>query len=259
MPRFAANLSFLWTELPFLDRFEAAARAGFTGVEFHFPYDVDPIEVRARLDASGLTPVLINIRGGDAAAKEMGLACLPGREADFRMAVAECIHYAQRIGVPRANCLAGKVPEGADRDECEAVFLSNLKFAGESFRRAGLKLMVEPINSRDVPRFLLNTSAQTVAMLDRVGLDNVFLQYDFYHMQIMEGDLARTVETLLPRIGHIQFADNPDRHEPGSGEINFPFLFAHLDAIGYREWASAEYRPSGRTEDSLGWFAVDEK
>ncbi len=137
--------------------------------------------------------------------------------------------------------------------------LGNLKFAGESFRRAGLKLMVEPINSRDVPRFLLNTSAQTVAMLDRVGLDNVFLQYDFYHMQIMEGDLARTVETLLPRIGHIQFADNPDRHEPGSGEINFPFLFAHLDAIGYREWASAEYRPSGRTEDSLGWFAVDEK
>ncbi len=254
MPRFAANISFLWPELPFLDRFHAAAKAGFRGVEFHYPYNYPTYEVKARLDASGLTPVLINIRAGDPDAGEFGLACLPGREADFRAAVAEAIDYAQAIGVDRANCLAGKIPEGGDREECEAVFLSNLKYAGKQFAKAGLNVMVEALNSHDVPRFLLTTSAHTVDLITRTGLANIKLQYDFYHMQIMEGDLANTVQRLLPHIGHIQFADTPGRHEPGTGEIDFRFLFGHLEDIGYAGWVSAEYRPKGRTEESLGWF-----
>lgn len=254
MPRFAVNITFLWNSLPFLDRFQAAARAGFRGVEFHYPYSHPSYEIKARLDAHGLTPVLINIRAGDPELKEFGLACLPGREADFRAAVAECIDYAREIGVPQANCLAGKIPEGCERAECEAVFLDNLRYAGTQFAKARLKLMVEPLNSRDVPRFLLTTSNYTLGLLDRVALPNVMLQYDFYHMQIMEGDLAATVERLLPRVGHIQFADTPGRHEPGTGEIDFRYLFAHLDRIGYAGWVSAEYRPIAGTEESLGWF-----
>jgi len=254
VPRFAANISFLWTELPFLDRFAAAAKAGFRGVEFHYPYDTPTYDVKAQLDANGLTPVLINIRAGDAAAGESGLACLPGREADFRAAVSECIDYLQAIDADRANCLAGKIPEGTPREECEAVLAANLKYAGQQFAKAGKKLMVEPLNSKDVPRFLLTTSAATIAVLDRVGLDNVMLQYDFYHMHIMEGDLTANVRRLLSRIGHIQFADTPGRHEPGSGEIDYRHLFAHLENIGYAGWASAEYRPRTTTEESLGWF-----
>ncbi len=252
MPRFAANVSFLWTELPFLDRFAAAAKAGFRGVECHYPYDTPGYDVKAQLDANGLTPVLINIPAGDPG--QYGLACLPGRESDFRAAVAECLDYMQAIGAPRANCLAGKIPEGATREECETVFAANLKHAGKQFAKAGRKLMVEPLNASDVPHFLLTTSAATIAMLDRAGLDNVMLQYDFYHMHIMEGDLAATVQRLLPRIGHIQFADTPGRHEPGTGEIDYRYLFAHLENIGYAGWASAEYRPRTTTGESLGWF-----
>jgi hydroxypyruvate isomerase len=256
MPRFAANVSFLWTELPFLERFQAAASAGFRAVEFHYPYEFDAADLRHRLDAAGVSPVLINIRAGDARAGEAGLACLPGREGDFRACVAEAIDYALRVGAPQANCLAGNVPEGADRDECEAVFIGNLKYAADAFRKAGLRLMVEPLNSRDMPRFLVHTSSHALALIDRAGRDNVFLQYDLYHMQIMEGDLAPTLEKWLPRIGHIQFADTPGRHEPGTGEVNFPFLFAHLDRIGYSGWVSAEYRPLTGTDASLGWMSA---
>jgi hydroxypyruvate isomerase len=253
MPRFAANLSFLWADLPFLDRFAAAARAGFTAVEYHFPYEFAAADIKDRLQSHALTPVLHNIAVGNAAAGEFGLACVPGRESDFRAAVVQSIDYALALGTPQCNCLVGKVPAGADVRECERVLVSNLRIAAREFAKAGLRLMVEPLNNVDMPGFFLNTSAETIRILDLVGEENVMLQYDLYHMEIMGDDLAATLTRLLPRIGHIQFADVPGRHEPGTGKLDFAKLFAHIDAIGYRGWVSAEYRPSGDTENSLGW------
>jgi hydroxypyruvate isomerase len=254
MPRFAANLSFLWADLPFLDRFAAAARAGFTAVECHFPYDFPAADINDRLTSHALTPVLHNIAVGNAAAGEFGLACVPGREADFRANVAQAIDYALTLGTPQCNCLVGKVPVGADVRECERVLVNNLRMAAREFAKAGLRLMVEPLNSVDMPGFFLNTSAETIRILDLASEENVMLQYDLYHMQIMGDDLAAALTRLLPRIGHIQFADVPGRHEPGTGTLDFAKLFAHIDAIGYRGWVSAEYRPSGDTNASLGWL-----
>jgi hydroxypyruvate isomerase len=254
MPRFAANLSFLWADLPFLERFGAAARAGFAAVEYHFPYAHTKAEIKAQLDAHKLTAILHNIAPGDIHAGEFGLACLPGREADFRLAVAQAIDYAAALGKPQCNCLAGKVPAGVDAGECERVLVSNLRYAAREFSKAGLRLMVEPLNNIDVPGFFLNTSAETIRILDLVGEENVMLQYDLYHMHIMGDDLAATLTHLLPRIGHIQFADAPGRNEPGTGTLDFAKLFSHIDALDYRGWVSTEYRPSGRTEESLTWL-----
>lgn len=254
MPKFAANLSFLWAETPFLDRFELAARAGFGGVEYHFPYVFAAADIKARLDAFNLAPVLHNLAAGDAANGDFGLACLPGREAEFRASVAQAIDYALRLGTPRCNCLAGKIPLGADPRECENTLLSNLRYAGSEFAKAGLVLTVEPLNSIDTPGFLLDTSAKAVAVLDQVAMENVLLQYDLYHMRMMGDDLAQVLKRLLPRIAHIQFADAPGRHEPGTGTIPLESLFAHIDSIGYSGWVSAEYRPTGATEASLDWF-----
>ena len=256
MPRFAANLSFLFTELPFLDRFEAAARAGFTGVEYHFPYAFPPSEIRARLDAFNLTAVLHNIAPGDSAKGEFGLACLPGREADFYSAVAQAIDYAEALGTKRINCLAGVPPAGADLRACEATLIANLRHTARACGRAGITLTVEPLNHFDVPGFFLTTSARTIAILDAVGEPNAMLQYDFYHMHRMGDDLAATLTQLLPRIGHIQFADAPGRNEPGTGVIDFAKLFAHIDAIGYAGWVAAEYRPKESTAESLAWMAT---
>jgi hydroxypyruvate isomerase len=254
MPKFAANLSYLWTEVPFLDRFELAAGAGFAAVEYHSPYDFDADEIKGRLQEFGLTPALHNLPAGDTAKGDLGIACLPGREAEFRASVMQAIIYARHLGTPRCNCLAGKLPAGADPDICEQTLVKNLRYAGREFAKAGLGLTLEPINSVDVPGFLVDTSIKAISLLEQVALENVTLQYDLYHMHIMGDDLKAELEKLQSIIGHIQFADAPGRHQPGSGDINLGGLFDHLDALGYQGWVGAEYRPGGHTADSLDWF-----
>lgn len=254
MPRFCANLSLLFTEHPFVERWSAAARAGFRGVECHFPY-AEPVAVLAEaLRHNGLEQVLFNLPPGDWAAGERGIACLPDRVDEFEDGVGRAIDYARALGCRRINCLAGIAPADAERGELLAVMERNLRFAARALAPENIELLVEPINTRDMPGFLLNRSADTLALIERVGEANVKLQYDVYHMQIMEGDLARTLQRELPRIGHVQIADNPGRHEPGSGEINYPFLFDWLDRIGYTGWVSAEYIPAGETAAGLGWM-----
>lgn len=253
MPQFAANLTMLFNEVPFLDRFERAANAGFTAVEFLFPYAWPAAEIKQRLDANGLSLVLHNLPGGDWDAGERGIACHPDRVDEFRAGVAKGIAYGQALGVPQLNCLAGKAPAGVDAAVLRQVFVDNLKFAAAEFKAAGLKLLIEPINTFDIPGFFLNTTAQAVAILDDVGADNAFVQYDIYHAQRMEGELAATMQKYLARIGHLQLADNPGRHEPGTGEINYAFLFAHLDRMGYQGHIGCEYKPATTTEAGLGW------
>lgn len=254
MPRFAANLSMLFADAPFLDRFERAAAAGFRAVEFQFPYAWPVAEIKARLDGNGLDAVLHNLPAGDWEAGERGIACLPGREREFRDGVDRAIAYAGTLHVGQLNCLAGVAPADIDDGRLRATFVANLRVAAAALQRAGLKLLIEPINRHDVPGFWLHRSAQALSVLDEVGADNAALQYDIYHAQRSEGELAATIERCLPRIAHIQVADNPGRHEPGSGEVCFPFLFALLDRLGYAGWIGCEYHPAGRTEDGLGWL-----
>ena len=256
MPRFAANLTMLFTEQPFLDRFELAAKAGFKAVEFLFPYAFEAREIHDRLVANGLQLVLHNLPAGDWDAGERGIACHPDRVDEFRAGVERAIAYAQALGVGQLNCLAGKVPAGTHPDDplLRATFVDNLRHAAASLKKAGLRLLVEPINTFDIPGFYLNRTAQAVAILAEVGADNLFIQYDIYHAQRMEGELAATMETHLPHIGHVQLADNPGRHEPGTGEINYDFLFAHLDRIGYDGWIGCEYKPATTTAQGLGWL-----
>ncbi len=262
MPRFAANISFMFAELPFLDRFAAAAAAGFGAVEFHFPYDFDPQDVRAALDDHKLVPVLINIRAGDAKLGERGFAGLPGKEDVFRVCVAEAIAYAKVIGVRQLNCLAGVQPPGAGASVCETTLINNLRYAAREAALADMIINLEPINTQDVPGYLVSNTTDAIRIMDAVGAANLMLQYDCYHMQIMEGGgalaLAATIERLLPRIGHLQFADAPGRHEPGTGTIDYAHLFALIAQIRekYAGWLSAEYWPSSgkRTEETLGWF-----
>ena len=256
MPRFSANLSMLFTEVPFLDRFERAAQAGFEAVEFMFPYAHSPQEIKARLDATGLKAVLHNLPAGDGEGGDRGIACDPARVAEFRAGVARGVAYATTLGVPQLNCLAGKAPVGADDALLRRTFVDNLRFAAAALHQAGLRLLVEPINRYDIPGFYLQRTAQALSVLDEVGAPNAFVQYDIYHAQRTEGELAATLAQHLARIGHIQIADNPGRHEPGSGEINYRFLFQHLDRIGYQGWVGAEYRPASTTEAGLGWRAA---
>jgi hydroxypyruvate isomerase len=253
MPKFSANLSMLFTEVPFLDRFALAAQAGFEAVEFLFPYAFSAQEIKQRLDANGLKLVLHNLPAGDWDAGERGIACLPDRTDEFRSGVARAIEYATALGVPQLNCLAGKAPIGADDAVLRKTFVANLKYATAALKKAGLKQLIEPINTYDIPGFYLNRTAQALGILDEVGADNAFVQYDIYHAQRMEGELAATMQKHLARIGHIQLADNPGRNEPGSGEINYAFLFAHLERIGYRGWVGCEYKPATTTEAGLGW------
>ena len=253
MPQFAANLSMLFTEVPFLDRFERAAHAGFQAVEFLFPYAWPAAEIKARLDANGLKLVLHNLPAGDWDAGERGIGCLPDRTGEFRAGVAKAIEYATTLGVPQLNCLAGKAPAGADEAVLRKTFIANLKFSAAELKKAGLKQLIEPINSYDIPGFYLDRTAQALAILDEVGADNAYVQYDIYHAQRMDGELAATMSKYLARIGHIQLADNPGRNEPGTGEINYAFLFAHLDRIGYAGWIGCEYKPATTTEAGLGW------
>lgn len=263
MPKLAANLSLLFAEQPFLDRFAAAAKAGFRYVEYQFPYGFGtPAQVAQAAREAGVEVVLHNIPSGDAAKGDRGLACLPERRAEFRGGVERAIEYARAAGCPRLNCLAGVAP-GSDRSERNvrsdhrlrhhAELVENVRFAAGRLKAAGLALMLEPINARTVPGFFLTGSAQAIEVLDAAGADNAFVQYDLFHMQIMEGDLASTIERILPRIGHMQLADVPGRHEPGTGEINFPWLLAHIDRLGYGGWIGCEYNPSADTLSSLAW------
>jgi len=253
MPKFAANLTMLFNEVPFLDRFERAAKAGFEAVEFLFPYAWPAAEIKSRLDANKLKLVLHNLPAGDWDAGERGIACHPDRVEEFRSGVAKAVEYAKVLGVPQLNCLAGKAPAGVADAVLRQTFVANLKFAAAELKKAGLKLLIEPINTYDIPGFYLNYTAQAVGILDEVGADNAYVQYDIYHAQRMEGELAATVQKHLARIGHIQLADNPGRNEPGTGEINYAFLFAHLDRIGYKGWIGCEYKPAAGTEAGLGW------
>ena len=253
MPRFAANLSMLFTEVPFLDRFARAAKAGFRSVEFLFPYAWPAAEIRERLDAHGLTLVLHNLPAGDWDAGERGIACHPDRVAEFREGVGRAIEYATALGVPRLNCLAGKAPQGVEPQVLRDTLVVNLRFAAGALEKAGLTLLVEPINTYDIPGFYLSRTQQALDILDEVAAPNALLQYDIYHAQRTEGELAGTLQKHLARIGHVQLADNPGRHEPGTGEINYAFLLAHLDRLGYTGWIGCEYKPAGRTEDGLDW------
>ena len=255
MPRFAANLSMLFTEVPFIDRFERAARAGFSEVEFLFPYAHSIEELKAVLAANKLKVVLHNMPAGDWDAGDRGMACNPQRVAEFRDGVALGVSYASGLGSPNLHCMAGKAPAGVAEPVLRETFVANLRFAALAAKQAGLKLLIEPINHYDIPGYYISRSAQALEIIDEVGADNLYLQYDIYHMQRMEGELAATMAKHLARIAHIQLADNPGRNEPGSGEINYPFLFAHLDRIGYRGAIGCEYKPAGNTEAGLGWFA----
>ncbi|WP_404472011.1 hydroxypyruvate isomerase [Vreelandella venusta] len=254
MSKFAANLSMLFTEVDFLDRFKAAADAGFKGVEYLFPYDYPAADIKQRLDANGLSQVLFNLPAGDWGAGERGIACHPNRVEEFRAGVDKAIEYAQVLGNKQVNCLVGIKPEGVSDDEAHKTVVENLRFAAEKLKAAGILLIAEPINTRDIPGFFLNRTEQALALFDEVGSDNLKLQYDIYHMQIMEGDLAPTIEKHLARIAHVQLADNPGRHEPGTGEINYPFLFAHLERLGYDGWIGCEYKPKAGTTQGLGWL-----
>lgn len=259
MPRFAANISLLFTELPFLERIAAAGAAGFEGVECLFPYDQPATRLRRALDDAGLPLVLFNLPPGDWAAGERGIAALPGREAEFRDGLALALEYAEALDCPRLHCMAG-IP-GADVDERRAwdTFADNLAFAADRAGEAGRVLTLEPINTRvDMPGYLLDTPAKALALIERVGRANTRLQYDLYHNWIMGEELLPSLSRYWPHIEHIQFADAPGRQEPGRGEIPLQRVFAELDARGYRGWASAEYRPAGATEAGLAWLGTNQ-
>jgi hydroxypyruvate isomerase len=256
MPRFAANLSMLFTEVDFMERFARAREAGFEGVEYLFPYAWPAADIARELEAHNLTQVLFNLPPGDWDAGERGIACLPDRVEEFRAGVDQAIDYARALGCRQVNCLAGLKPLDLEEEVAWETLVSNVQYAADRLEAEGITLCLEAINSRvDMPRFFLDTSGKVLALIDEVDSTNVRLQYDLYHMQIMEGDLIRTMECLLPWIGHIQFADNPGRHEPGTGEINFSNVFAAIDRMDYDGWVSAEYRPTGDTGASLAWFS----
>ncbi len=254
MPKFAANLSMLFTEVPFLERFALARAAGFTHVEYLFPYAFKEDELKAELQKHGLQQVLFNLPSGDWAAGDRGIGASPGREAEFRAGVPKAIEYALALGVPRLNCLAGKRVAGRTDAEHRETLVQNARFAATEFAKHGLELLIEPINHFDIPGFFVNRTEHAIQLIDEVGLPNVRVQFDIYHAQREEGELTATFRKHVARIGHIQIADNPGRHQPGTGEINFPFLFRQLDESGYVGWVGLEYVPSPNTTASLGWL-----
>ena len=249
MPRFAANLTMLFTDKPFLDRFAAASAAGFRAVEFLFPYDHPAQQVADTVKAAGLQVVLHNLPAGNWAGGERGIACLPDRMDEFRAGVTRAIEYAKALGAPQVNCLAGLA--APDDAAARRTLVENLRFAGDALQKAEIGLLLEPVNTRDVPGFFVSRTAEGLAILDEAGHPNIKLQYDIYHAQVMEGDLLPTIERNFARIGHMQVADNPGRNEPGTGEINYPYVFRRLDELGYAGWIGCEYKPSSA---GLGWM-----
>lgn len=255
MPKFSANLSFLYPELPFLDRFAAAAADGFRAVEYAVPYVVEAEDLAALNTRHGLGQALFNLPAGDWDGGERGIACHPDRVDEFRAGVATALRYARVLACPRVNCLAGIAPQGVAPDVLEMTLVANLGYAAPRFAAAGVTLLIEPINPRDIPGFYLTTARHAERVLDAVGSDNLKIQYDIYHQQVTAGDLIPTYEGLRPRIGHIQIADTPGRHEPGTGEINYGFVLSELDRLGYDGWVGCEYRPLAGTSAGLGWLA----
>lgn len=253
MPKFAANLSTLFTDTPFLDRFALAREAGFEAVEFLFPYAVAPELIAEALRRHALKLVLFNLPPGDWDAGDRGMACDPARVAEFRAGVAVALRYATALGVPQLHCMAGKPPAGLDVATARATYIGNLRYAAQQLQAAGIDLLIEPINHFDMPGYFLNRSSQAVEIIREAACPNLFLQYDIYHMQRMEGELSNTIQALLPHIKHMQIADTPGRHEPGTGEINYRHLFALLDRIGYDGWLGCEYVPAAGTMAGLGW------
>jgi len=254
MPNFNANLSMMFNEVPFLERFGAAARAGFRGVEFLFPYDFPAAQIREQLDRHKLQMVLFNMPPGDFAAGDRGIACDPARTAQFQEYVGTTLEYATALDAGQIHCMAGLKPRGVGEDRMRETYIANLQYAGKELAKHDIRLLIEAINTRDIPGFYLNYSRQAFDIMHYANVPNLYFQYDIYHMQIMEGDLAPTVEKNLAKIAHMQLADTPGRHEPGTGEINYPFLFQYFDKIGYKGWIGCEYRPAGKTEDGLGWL-----
>jgi hydroxypyruvate isomerase len=253
MPRFSANLTMLFTEHPFLERFAAAADAGFDAVEFLFPYEHTAAEVRDALRDANLEVVLFNLPAGDWAAGERGLAALPDRVQEFREGIERALEYAAELDCPRLNCLAGLVAEGGDPAAQWGTLVENVRHAGERVAAAGRTLLVEPVNDKDVAGFFLPTTTDAIRLLDEVGDPRVRLQFDVYHVQRMEGDVTPRLRALFDRIEHVQIADNPGRHQPGTGELNFGFLFDELDRLGYPGLIGLEYVPEPDTPSSLAW------
>jgi hydroxypyruvate isomerase len=253
MPKLNANLSMMFNEVEFTNRFAAAARAGFKGVEFLFPYAYDKQQLTEVARGHTLQVVLFNMPPGDFDAGDRGLACDPARTTEFQAGVGKAIDYALALGCKQLHCMAGLKPRGVNEEKMRETYIDNLRFAGRELARHGLTLLIEAINTRDIPGFYLNTSRQAFDIMHYAAVPNLKFQYDIYHMQIMQGDLAPTIEKHLDEIGHMQLADTPGRHEPGTGEINYPYLFAHIDKVGYQGWIGCEYRPAGNTEAGLGW------
>jgi hydroxypyruvate isomerase len=254
MPRFAANLSFLFTEVEFLDRFKAAREAGFDAVEFMFPYPYEKQQLAEVLKANNLELVLHNLPAGNWEAGERGIACHPNRMKEFQEGVQQAVDYARALGCRKINCLAGIRPLGVEVAEARQTLIKNLASAAQILSGDGIQLLLEPVNTVDIPRFFVATSAFGLELINAADPANIGLQFDVYHIQVMEGNIARTIESNLKQIFHIQIADNPGRHEPGTGEINYPFLFAFLDRVGYPGWIGCEYKPSRDTLSSLGWL-----
>ena len=254
MPKFCANLTMLFNEVDFMDRFEKAAKAGFKGVEYLFPYAYPKEQLAEKLNAFGLSQALHNLPAGDWAKGERGIACLPGRENEFQESVGKAIAYAKALKCPQVNCLVGLTPAGVAPEKVRRTLVANLRFAAAALQKEGIRLLVEALNDKDMPGFHLVRTADVLALIQEAGHPNLWVQYDVYHMQIMEGNLTKTIQANLNKIAHIQIADNPGRNEPGTGEINFTNLFKAVDAAGYKGWIGCEYKPAGKTAEGLGWM-----
>ncbi|AWM29108.1 MAG: hydroxypyruvate isomerase [Sinorhizobium fredii] len=259
MPRFAANLTMLFNEAPFLDRFALAAKAGFEGVEYLFPYEFEKKALRTALERNGLTQVLHNLPAGDWSRGERGIAILPDRVDEFRRGVASAIDYATALDCKQVNCLVGIAPDGVPDSTLRTTLVANLKLAATELGKHGIRLLIEPINRFDIPGFYLNTVSQAASIIEEVGSDNLFIQYDLYHQQRTEGELIGTYKRYSDRIAHVQLADNPGRNEPGTGEINYPFVFDALEKAGYAGWIGCEYKPLTTTAEGLGWLGAEHK
>jgi len=254
MPKFSANLSMLFNEVEFLDRFERASKAGFKAVEYMFPYEWSKEELATALNSHQLEQVLFNLPAGDWAGGERGIACIPGRESEFKDGVQSALAYAEALRCPTVNCLVGLTPEDVSADKVRRTLVDNLQFAAAALQENGIRFVIEMLSHKAVPGFYLVKTREALQLLEEVNHPNIQLQYDVYHMQIMEGNLIDTLSANMSSIGHIQIADNPGRHEPGTGEINYPNVFAAIDELGYEGWIGCEYVPAGTTEEGLGWL-----
>lgn len=255
MPKFAANLTMMYTEWPFLERFQAAAEDGFSGVEFMAPYAHPAAEIAARLEALGLVLAVFNTPAGNMKAGERGFASLPGREDDYRKSIELALEYARRLACKSVHVISGVIPADAPRAPRRAVYVKNLAWAAQQAARDGITLVIEPINTRNIPGYFLNHQAEAHAVCAEIDAPNLKVQMDFYHCQMSEGDLATKLKKYAPKIGHMQIAGVPERHEPDGGEVNYAYLYDLIDALGYAGWVGCEYRPRNGTRAGLGWFA----